>query len=84
MRSVRRPPRRDRPRCGAKTRTGQPYRMAAHWESGADHPRNGRRRLHGGLSTGPRSEAGRGASATPAQGATQCPTSTLVREVTPR
>jgi hypothetical protein len=41
------------PRCGAKTRSGAPCRGAA--------MRNGRCRMHGGPSTGPRTEAGRAA-----------------------
>ena len=39
------------PRCGAKTRRGTPCKRAA--------LPNGRCRLHGGLSTGPRTEDGR-------------------------
>jgi hypothetical protein len=41
------------PRCGAKTRAGTPCRSAA--------MPNGRCRMHGGPSTGPRTEAGRAA-----------------------
>ena len=41
------------PRCGAKTRAGTPCRSAA--------MPNGRCRLHGGKSTGPKTEAGRAA-----------------------
>lgn len=41
------------PRCGAKTRSGSPCRSAA--------MPNGRCRMHGGPSTGPRTEAGRAA-----------------------
>src|SRR5438874_13713175 len=48
----RRPRRKDRPRCGAKTRAGRPCRMRV--EFGKT-----RCRLHGGLSTGPKTEAGR-------------------------
>jgi hypothetical protein len=40
-----------RPRCGAKTRSGQPCKAQA--------LTSGRCRLHGGLSTGPRTKAGR-------------------------
>jgi hypothetical protein len=45
-------PRRARPRCGAKTRTGKPCKR---------RPISGRRRCrnHGGLSTGATTEAGR-------------------------
>ncbi len=39
-------------RCGAKTRAGTPCRRFAVHEDGI--PRNGRCRLHGGVSTGPR------------------------------
>jgi hypothetical protein len=39
------------PRCGAKTRSGAPCRSAA--------MPNGRCRMHGGPSTGPRTEAGK-------------------------
>ncbi|MGE0416365.1 MAG: HGGxSTG domain-containing protein [Acetobacteraceae bacterium] len=49
-------PRRDPttlPRCGARTRAGTPCRQPA--------MRNGRCRLHGGLSTGARTEAGKAA-----------------------
>jgi hypothetical protein len=45
------------PRCGAKTRKGTPCRRAAE-----RNPVSGRRtrcRLHGGLSTGPRTQEGR-------------------------
>ena len=45
--------RRDRPRCGAKTRRGTRCRAPAVWDRGKDQARNGRCRLHGGLSTGP-------------------------------
>jgi hypothetical protein len=48
----RRPRRKDRPRCGAKTRAGRPCRMRVEFGKA-------RCRLHGGLSTGPKSEAGR-------------------------
>jgi hypothetical protein len=41
------------PRCGAKTRSGSPCRSAA--------MPNGRCRMHGGPSTGPRTEAGKAA-----------------------
>jgi hypothetical protein len=41
------------PRCGAKTRAGTPCRSAA--------MPNGRCRMHGGPSTGPKTEAGKAA-----------------------
>jgi hypothetical protein len=44
--------RKDRPRCGAKTRAGRPCRMRVEFGKA-------RCRLHGGLSTGPKTEAGR-------------------------
>jgi hypothetical protein len=44
-------PRETRPRCGARTRAGSPCKRLA--------LRNGRCRNHGGLSTGPKTEAGR-------------------------
>lgn len=48
-----------RPRCGARCRDGSRCRAPAVWDAGADGPRNGRCRLHGGLSTGARSPDGR-------------------------
>ena len=48
----------DRPRCGARTRKGRPCRAPAVWDRGKDQARNGRCRLHGGLSTGPKTVAG--------------------------
>jgi hypothetical protein len=57
-----RTPRSERPRCGARTRElgGPPCRAAAVWDDEHDRPRTrrGRCRMHGGLSTGPRTEAG--------------------------
>ena len=53
--------RRDRPRCGARTRSGQPCRALAVWDRDEDRARNGRCKLHGGLSTGPRTKVGRDA-----------------------
>jgi hypothetical protein len=47
-----RPRRKDRPVCGAKTRAGRPCRMRVEFGKA-------RCRLHGGLSTGPKTEAGR-------------------------
>lgn len=46
-----RPRKADRPRCGAKTRKGSPCQAPAR--------ANGRCRMHGGLSTGARTEEGR-------------------------
>lgn len=42
--------------CGARTRAGTPCKQRALYE-------NGRCKLHGGLSTGPRTEAGKAISA---------------------
>lgn len=52
--------RHERPRCGARCRDGHSCQARATMdaESGC-YVRNGRCRLHGGLSTGPRTEAGR-------------------------
>jgi hypothetical protein len=49
----------ERPRCGAMTRMGRPCQAPASWDGATDTPRNGRCRLHGGLSTGPRTSEGR-------------------------
>src|ERR1700682_4780424 len=54
-----RPTRAQRPRCGAKTRVGGTCRAPALWHAGDPAPRNGRCRMHGGLSTGPRTPEGR-------------------------
>jgi hypothetical protein len=50
---------RDRPACGAKTRKGTPCVAKAVWDKQTNMPRNGRCRLHGGLSTGVRTDEGR-------------------------
>ena len=47
-----------RPRCGAKTRAGGHCKAPAVWNRRKDVARNGRCRLHGGLSTGPRTAEG--------------------------
>jgi len=47
-------PKSERPRCGAKTRSGRPCQAPAVWDYVNDCPRNGRCRMHGGLSTGPK------------------------------
>ena len=52
-----RPKREDRPRCGARTRRGDPCRALVVWPKGGK-PR-ARCRMHGGLSTGPRTAEGR-------------------------
>ncbi|MGQ0614997.1 MAG: HGGxSTG domain-containing protein [Planctomycetaceae bacterium] len=54
-----RTPKRLRPTCGARTRSGRPCSATPVWDDELDRPRNGRCRLHGGLSTGPTSAQGR-------------------------
>ena len=51
-------PKSERPRCGAKTRAGGRCKAPAVWNRRDDVARNGRCRMHGGLSTGPRTEEG--------------------------
>ena len=53
------PARRDRRRCGARTRAGAPCRNAPTIDAPTGLPRNGRCKLHGGMSTGPRTPEGR-------------------------
>jgi hypothetical protein len=54
-------PRKLRPRCGARCRTkgGAPCLAPATWDAELDEPRNGRCKLHGGLSTGATTPEGR-------------------------
>ena len=52
-------PKRARQRCGARTRSGAPCQAPAVWDRERNRPRNGRCRMHGGLSTGPRTPEGR-------------------------
>ncbi len=52
-------PKSQRPVCGAKTRKGQPCQMRVVWDEESNQPRNGRCRLHGGPTTGPRRPEGR-------------------------
>lgn len=47
-------PRSERPRCGARTRSGDPCKAPVVWDDEHNRPRNGRCRVHGGLSTGPK------------------------------
>lgn len=54
-----RPPKSRRPRCGAMTRKGTPCQAPAVWLPGEPAPRNGRCRIHGGLSTGPKTSEGK-------------------------
>ena len=51
-------PKSERPKCGAKTRAGS-CKAPAVWNRRNDEPRNGRCRMHGGLSTGLRTKKGR-------------------------
>ena len=51
-------PKSERPRCGAKTRVGGRCQAPPVWDRRGDVPRNGRCRLHGGLSTGPKTAEG--------------------------
>lgn len=48
-----------RPQCGARCRDGHPCEAPAVWCAATRRPRNGRCRMHGGLSTGPRTVEGR-------------------------
>jgi hypothetical protein len=49
-----------RPQCGAKTRAGGRCKATPVWDKENDRPRNGRCRMHGGLSTGPKTPEGKG------------------------
>lgn len=56
----RRPPKRvRRPQCGAKCRDGHACRAPAVWDKLNNRPRNDRCKLHGGMSTGPRTMEGK-------------------------
>ena len=48
-----------RPQCGARCRDGHPCAAPAVWSTSTGAARNGRCRMHGGLSTGPRTVEGR-------------------------
>ena len=52
-----------RPRCGAKTRRGLRCQAPAVWNTLNDRPVNERCKLHGGLSTGPKTDEGKRRSA---------------------
>jgi len=52
-------PRSERGTCGAKTRKGTPCKAPPVWNKTTDKAMNGRCKMHGGLSTGPKTEAGR-------------------------
>lgn len=64
-----RPAKAERPSCGARTRAGGPCKAKALWLAGSTAPRNGRCRMHGGLSTGPRTAEGRAKCSQAARGA---------------
>jgi hypothetical protein len=57
LRPPARPPRSDRPRCGARTRKGEPCCAPVVWPKGYRPEK--RCRTHGGLSTGPKTAEGR-------------------------
>lgn len=48
----------EKPKCGAKTRKGTPCQAPAAWDEYRCGIANGRCRMHGGWSTGPRTEEG--------------------------
>lgn len=52
-------PKSERPRCGARCRDGHPCRAPVIWDHENNRPRNGRCRIHGGLSTGPKTLEGK-------------------------
>lgn len=47
------------PFSGARTRKGSPCQAPSVWSKENDKARNGRCKLHGGLSTGPKTEVGK-------------------------
>jgi len=55
----RRVPRRLRPQCMARRRDGRRCQGKVTWDTEHDRPRNTKCRVHGGLSTGPRTPEGR-------------------------
>jgi hypothetical protein len=57
--ALRSKPKRERVRCGARCRDGHPCQATPVWFRGAPAARNGRCRMHGGLSTGPRTPEGK-------------------------
>jgi hypothetical protein len=52
-------PKSERGTCGAKTRKGTSCKAPPVWNKETDKAKNGRCKLHGGLSTGAKTEAGR-------------------------
>lgn len=51
--------RKDRGTCNAKTRKNTLCKAPPVWDKGSDEAKNGRCKLHGGLSTGAQTEKGR-------------------------
>ncbi len=49
----------DRQRCDARCRDGHACKAPAVWDAERDRPVNGRCKLHGGLSTGPKTPEGK-------------------------
>ena len=52
-------PKKKRGTCGARTRRNTSCQAPPVWNKVQDKARNGRCKLHGGFSTGPRTEAGK-------------------------
>ena len=52
-------PKRERPRCGARCRDRKSCDAPPVWDRRLNRAVNGRCRMHGGLSTGPKTEEGR-------------------------
>lgn len=59
IRERKRTPKAERPRCGARCRDGHPCQARAVWDRERGEIRNARCRLHGGLSTGPKTPEGK-------------------------
>ena len=59
IRNRKRTPKSDRPRCGARCRDGHACQAQAVWDRTRGIIRNGRCRMHGGLSTGPKTPEGK-------------------------
>jgi hypothetical protein len=57
--AMQRKPKSERSRCGAGCRDGHSCQATPYWPKGAPTARNGRCRMHGGLSTGPRTPEGK-------------------------
>jgi hypothetical protein len=52
-------PKREQSRCAARCRDGSPCEAPPVWDKRRNRPVNGRCRMHGGLSTGPKTPEGR-------------------------